>query len=189
VYNEILPQRRADAAEHAAGADCQPADYAQLPGDDIALEVIGGGHEEFSSMRASQRGHDAMMAKRSRVHEALRLIQLIPVARAEAVDRLDEFLLVREVGLPGRLSAANWFILLTLTAQVIGLGVTEPLRPAPCAAGSTRQTNVRAAAAALRWVLSLSVAALVAFAYATSFGWAALALVIHGVLRGLYSPL
>ena len=30
---------------------------------------------------------------------------------------------------------------------------------------------------------------LLAFAYAPGFGWAALALVIHGVLRGLYSPL
>jgi len=119
----------------------------------------------------------------SRVLTLLMLTALLYGASSEALDRLNEFLLVREVGLPGGLSAANWFILLTLAAQVIGLGVTEPLRR------RINPADVRAAAAALRWVLGLSVAALLAFAYAPGFGWAALALVIHGVLRGLYSPL
>lgn len=119
----------------------------------------------------------------SRVLTLLMLTALLYGASSEALDRLNEFLLVREVGLPGGLSAANWFIVLTLAAQVIGLGVTEPLRR------RINPADVRAAAAALRWVLGLSVAALLAFAYAPGFGWAALALVIHGVLRGLYSPL
>jgi MFS family permease len=119
----------------------------------------------------------------SRVLTLLILTALLYGASSEALDRLNEFLLVREVGLPGGLSAANWFILLTLATQVIGLGVTEPLRR------RINPADVRAAAAALRWVLGLSVAALLGFAYAPSFGWAALALVIHGVLRGLYSPL
>lgn len=119
----------------------------------------------------------------SRVLTLLMLTTLLYGASSEALDRLNEFLLVREVGLPGGLSAANWFILLTLAAQVIGLGVTEPLRR------RINPADVRAAAAALRWVLGLSGAALLAFAYAPGFGWAALALVIHGVLRGLYSPL
>ena len=119
----------------------------------------------------------------SRVLTLLMLTALLYGASSEALDRLNEFLLVREVGLPGGLSAANWFILLTLAAQIIGLGVTEPLRR------RINPANVRAAATALRWVLGLSVTALLAFAYAPGFGWAALALVIHGVLRGLYSPL
>ena len=119
----------------------------------------------------------------SRVLTLLMLTALLYGASSEALDRLNEFLLVREVGLPGGLSAANWFIVLTLAAQVIGLGVTEPLRR------RINPADARAAAAALRLVLGLSVVALLAFAYAPGFGWAALALVIHGVLRGLYSPL
>ena len=119
----------------------------------------------------------------SRVLTLLMLTALLYGASSEALDRLNEFLLVREVGLPGGLSAANWFIVLALTVQVVGLAVTEPLR---------RRINpgdIGVASLALRWVLGLSVAALLAFAYAPGFGWAALALVVHGVLRGLYSPL
>ena len=83
----------------------------------------------------------------SRVLTLLMLTALLYGASSEALDRLNEFLLVREVGLPGGLSATNWFILLTLAAQVIGLGVTEPLRR------RTNPADVRAAAATLRWVL------------------------------------
>ncbi|MFK7600687.1 MFS transporter [Deinococcus sp. SM5_A1] len=119
----------------------------------------------------------------SRVLTLLMLSAVLYGASSEALDRLSEFLLVVEVGLPGGLSAANWFVLLALTVQVVGLAVTEPLRR------RIDPADARAAALALRWVLGLSVAALLAFAYAPGFGWAALALVVHGVLRGLYSPL
>ena len=119
----------------------------------------------------------------SRVLSLLMLTALLYGASSEALDRLSEFLLIREVGLPGGLSAAHWFIGLTLAAQVVGLVVTEPLRR------RSNPADARAAALALRWVLGLSVAALLAFAYAPGFGWAALALVVHGVLRGLYTPL
>jgi len=113
----------------------------------------------------------------------LMLSALLYGASSEALDRLNEFLLIREVGLPGGLSAANWFVLLALAAQVVGLAVTEPLRR------RVNPADAAAASRALRWVLGLSVAALLAFASAPSFGWAAAALVGHGVLRGLYSPL
>ncbi|OLV15806.1 MFS transporter [Deinococcus marmoris] len=119
----------------------------------------------------------------SRVLTLLMLSAVLYGASSEALDRLSEFLLVVEVGLPGGLSAANWFVLLALTVQVVGFIVTEPLRR------RIDPADARAAALALRWVLGLSVAALLAFAYAPGFGWAALALVVHGVLRGLYSPL
>ncbi|CAM3625350.1 MFS transporter [Deinococcus saxicola] len=119
----------------------------------------------------------------SRVLTLLMLSALLYGAGSEALDRLNEFLLVREVGLPGGLSAANWFVLLALTVQIVGLAVTEPLRR------RIDPADAQAASLALRWVLGLSVAALLAFAYAPGFGWAALALVVHGVLRGLYSPL
>ncbi|GGO17649.1 hypothetical protein GCM10008949_00010 [Deinococcus humi] len=119
----------------------------------------------------------------SRVLTLLMLSALLYGASSEALDRLNEFLLIREVGLPGGLSAANWFVLLALTAQVVGLAVTEPLRR------RINPADAGAASRALRWVLGLSVAALLAFASAPSFGWAAAALVVHGVLRGLYSPL
>lgn len=119
----------------------------------------------------------------SRVLTLLILSALLYGASSEALDRLNEFLLVEEVGLPGGLSAANWFVLLALTVQFVGLAVTEPLRR------RINPADTRTAALALRWVLGLSVAALLAFAYAPGFGWAAGALVVHGVLRGLYSPL
>ena len=45
------------------------------------------------------------------------------------------------------------------------------------------------AAAALHWVLLLSVAGMLAFAFAPSFWLAALLSVLYGVLSGLYSPL
>ncbi|QFP77561.1 MFS transporter [Deinococcus sp. AJ005] len=119
----------------------------------------------------------------SRVLTLLMLSAVLYGASSEALDRLNEFLLIQEVGLPGGLSAANWFVLLALTVQVVGLIVIEPLRR------RINPADAQAASLALRWVLGLSVAALLAFAYAPNFGWAALALVVHGVLRGLYSPL
>jgi MFS family permease len=119
----------------------------------------------------------------SRVLTLLMLSALLYGASSEALDRLNEFLLIREVGLPGDMSAANWFVLLALAGQVVGLAVTEPLRR------RINPADAASASLALRWVLGLSVAALLAFASASSFGWAAAALVVHGVLRGLYSPL
>ena len=119
----------------------------------------------------------------SRMLTLLMLTGLLYGASSEALDRLNEFLLVVEVGLPGGLSAANWFIMLALTVQIVGLGVTEPLRR------RINPADGRLVALALRWVLGLSIGTLLAFAYAPGFGWAAGALVIHGVLRGLYSPL
>lgn len=119
----------------------------------------------------------------SRVLTLLMLSAVLYGASSEALDRLNEFLLVVEVGLPGGLSAANWFIVLAIIVQLVGLAVTEPLRR------RIHPADARAAALALRWVLGLSAAALLAFAYAPGFGWAAGALVVHGVLRGLYSPL
>ena len=119
----------------------------------------------------------------SRVLILLLLSALLSGASSEALDRLNEYLLVREVGLPGGLSAANWFVLLALTVQVVGLVVTEPLRR------GVGPLDERTAASTLRWVMGLSVAALLAFAHAPNFGWAAAALIVHGVLRGLYAPL
>lgn len=119
----------------------------------------------------------------SRVLTLLMLGAVLYGASSEALDRLNEFLLIREVGLPGGLSAANWLIGLTLAVQIVGFTVTEPLRR------RIRPADAQAASRALRWVLGLSVAALLAFASAPGFGWAAGALVVHGVLRGLYSPL
>ncbi|WP_221091072.1 MFS transporter [Deinococcus aquaedulcis] len=104
-------------------------------------------------------------------------------ASTEALDRLNEFLLLRETGLPGGLSPEGWFIALALTGSLLGWAVLEPLRRR-LDLGQPRQV-----ARTLRVVLGLSVAALLAFALAPSFGWAAGALLLHGVLRGLYSPL
>ncbi|PNY81267.1 MFS transporter [Deinococcus koreensis] len=104
-------------------------------------------------------------------------------ASTEAVDRLNQFLLIRETGLPGGLSAANWFTLLALVGSLVGWLVTEPLRRRLDLSDAAR------VAGALRLVLLGSVAALLAFALAPGFAWAAAALTIHGVLAGLYSPL
>lgn len=61
---------------------------------------------------------------------------LVYGASTEAVDRLNEFLLIRETGLPGGLSPANWFTLLALIGSVVGWGVVEPLRRQRTAASS-----------------------------------------------------
>ncbi|MBZ9750578.1 MFS transporter [Deinococcus sp. HMF7604] len=104
-------------------------------------------------------------------------------ASTEALDRLNEFLLLRETGLPGGLSAQGWFIALALAGSGLGWAVLEPLRR------RLDLSQPAQVARTLRVVLGLSVAALLAFALAPGFGWAAGALLIHGVLRGLYSPL
>lgn len=104
-------------------------------------------------------------------------------ASTEAFDRLHDFLLIRETGLPGGLSTSDWFVALGLTGAVLGWVLIEPLR---------RRLDLSDAgqvARTLRLVLAGSVIALLAFALAPGFGWAAAALLVHGVLRGLYGPL
>ncbi len=128
-------------------------------------------------------GRGVREVRASRVLTLLMLTALLYGAGSEAVDRLNEFLLVREIGLPGGLSAAGWFVLLAVVVQAVGLGVTEPLRRRLTPQGP------HAAARTLRWVLGGRVVALLAFALAPGFGWAASALVVQGVLQGLYSPL
>ncbi|GHF59563.1 MFS family permease [Deinococcus metalli] len=104
-------------------------------------------------------------------------------ASTEAIDRLHEFLLIRETGLPGGLSAADWFVALGVVGALLGWALIEPLRR------RLDLADARQVARTLRAVLAGSVAALLAFALAPGFGWAVGALLVHGVLRGLYSPL
>ncbi|THF85258.1 MFS transporter [Deinococcus sp. KSM4-11] len=104
-------------------------------------------------------------------------------ASTEAVDRLHEFLLIRGTGLPGGLSTSDWFVALSLMGAVLGWLLIEPLRR------RVKLADARQVARTLRAVLAGSVVALLAFAWAPGFGWAVGALLLHGVLRGLYSPL
>lgn len=109
-------------------------------------------------------------------------------ASTEAIDRLHEFLLLRETGLPAALGGvtlgtSDWFVALSLAGAVVGWAVIEPLRR------RLDLGDARRVARTLRVVLAGSVGALLAFAFAPGFGWAAAALLVHGVLRGLYSPL
>ncbi|GGL96663.1 MFS transporter [Deinococcus aerophilus] len=141
------------------------------------------GERQTWTALADTLGRGVREVRASRVLTLLMLTALMYGAGSEAVDRLNEFLLVREIGLPGGLSAAGWFVLLAAAVQAVGLGVTEPLRR------RLTPQEPHAAARTLRWVLGGRVAALLVFALAPGFGWAALALVVQGVLQGLYAPL
>lgn len=121
--------------------------------------------------------------RRSSILTLLMLAALLYGASTEALDRLNDFLLVKEIGLPAGTTPATLFAGLALASNLIGLGVTEPLRR------RLNPANVGQAARAVQAILLLSVLALLAFAFALSFWWAALALVMHGVFRGLYAPL
>ena len=124
----------------------------------------------------------------SRILGLLMLCALLYGASSEALDRLNEFHLIREVGLPQTLTPALWFTLLNLSGLVVGLVLTEPLRrrmeasealgrPAPDRSGW------------LGLLTGLSLLAILAFAFAPGFWWAAAAWTILGALRAIYGPI
>jgi MFS family permease len=123
----------------------------------------------------------------SRVLGLLVFSALLYGASTEAFDRLNEFHLLRDLGLPGRLPGsvppAFWFVALSLTGLVVGLIVTEPLRRRFSAPGGPTPARTLSV---LTW---LSLGCMLAFAFAPDFWWAAAALTGLGVLRGLYGPL
>lgn len=119
----------------------------------------------------------------SRVLGLLVLAGLLYGASSEALDRLNEYHLLRDIGLPGLGSPALWFAGLSLAGLLLGLAVTEPLR---------RHLEVRKVALVARLLgvlTALSLLGILAFAYAPGFWWAAAAQVSLSVVRGLYGPL
>lgn len=121
--------------------------------------------------------------RRSSILTLLMIAALLYGASTEAVDRLNEFLLVKEVGLPAGITPTTLFAGLALASNLIGLLVTEPLRK------RMNPTDTVQASKAVQGILFLSVLALLGFAFAPDFWWAAAALVLHGVFRSLYAPL
>lgn len=138
--------------------------------------------QTWGAMRAVLQGSVAQV-RGSRILSLLLLAAVLYGASGEVFDRLSEFLLVREVGLPVGVSGPLLFAGLALLAQLLGLLVTEPLRR------RLNPANPAQAAGALQAILLLSGLALLAFAYAPGFWWGAASLVAFGVLRGLYDPL
>ena len=119
----------------------------------------------------------------SRVLGLLVLAGLLYGASSEALDRLSEYHLLRDVGLPGRGSPALWFAGLSLAGLLLGLAVTEPLR-------RRLEVGTSALVARLLGLLTVfSLLGLLAFAFAPGFWWAAAALTSLNVVRGLYAPL
>lgn len=121
--------------------------------------------------------------RRSSVLSLLMVAALLYGASTEALDRLNEFLLVKEVGLPAGMTPATLFAGLALASNLIGWLVTEPLRKRLDPADPAQASR------AVQALLLLSVLALLVFAFAPGFWWAAAALVAHGVFRSLYVPL
>ncbi|WP_425147002.1 MFS transporter [Deinococcus sp.] len=119
----------------------------------------------------------------SRVLGLLVLAALLSGASSEAFDRLNEFQLLRGVGLPGVLPAPLWFAALSLAGLVAALIVTEPLRR------RLEHLDARRSARTLSVLTALMAAALLLFAFAHGFVWAAAAMTALNVLRGLYGPL
>ena len=119
----------------------------------------------------------------SRVLGLLVLAGLLYGASSEALDRLNEYHLLRDIGLPGQGSPALWFAGFSLAGLLLGLAVTEPLR---------RRLEVGKAASVARLLgilTALSLLCILAFAFAPGFWWAAVALTGLNVVRGLYAPL
>ena len=111
------------------------------------------------------------------------LAGLLYGASSEALDRLSEYHLLRDIGLPSRGPAALWFAGLSLAGLLLGLAVTEPLR-------RRIEVGKEAPVAGLLGVLTvLSLLGILAFALAPGFWWAAVALTGLNVVRGLYAPL
>lgn len=104
-------------------------------------------------------------------------------ASGEVFERLRDFLLVREVGLPPGVSPATLFAGLALLAHLIGYGLTDLLIRRLGAAQPGR------AATLLRLITALSAALMVVFAFAPDFWVAAGALVFYLVGSSLYGPL
>ncbi|RJF72416.1 MFS transporter [Deinococcus cavernae] len=121
--------------------------------------------------------------RRSSILTLLMVAALLYGASTEALDRLNEFLLVKEVGLPAGMTPATLFAGLALASNLIGWLVTELLRK------RLNPADPAQASRAVQALLLLSVLALLVFAFAPGFWWAAAALVLHGVFRSLYVPL
>jgi MFS family permease len=119
----------------------------------------------------------------NRVLGLLVLSALLYGASTEAFDRLNEFHLLRDLGLPGSVPPAFWFSALSLAGLVVGLIVTEPLRK------RFGPPDARSSGRVLSMLTVLSLGCMLAFAFAPGFWWAAAALTGLGVLRGLYGPL
>ena len=132
----------------------------------------------------------------SRLLGLLVVSALLYGASTEAFDRLNEYHLLRDIGLPGGPFAvpwppAFWFVALSLGGMLVGLIVTEPLRRrfGSSDATSSAPLSARSSGRILSVLTALSLLCMLAFAFAPDFWWAAAALTGLGVLRGLYEPL
>ncbi len=130
----------------------------------------------------------------SRLLGLLVVSALLYGASTEAFDRLNEYHLLRDIGLglPGGPFAVSWppafwFVALSLGGMLVGLIVTEPLRRR--FGSSDAPLSASSAGRILSVLTALSLLCMLAFAFAPSFWWAAAALTGLGVLRGLYGPL
>jgi MFS family permease len=123
----------------------------------------------------------------SRMLGLLMLCALLYGASSEALDRLNEFHLLRGIGLPQTLTPALWFMLLNLSGLVVGLALIEPLRRRM----EANEARGRSSPDRSRWLgllTGLSLLAILAFAFAPGFWWAAAAWTVLGALRALYEP-
>ncbi len=122
----------------------------------------------------------------SRVLLGLLVAALLFGASTEALDRLREYHVLRDVGLRwgGVTLPSTWFFAgLALLGQLVGFIVTEPLRRRVDPADPTQ------AARALRGLTLAGIAALLVFAGAPNLPLVVLALTATDVLRGLYTPI
>lgn len=97
-------------------------------------------------------------------------------ASTEAFDRLSEYHLLRDVGLPGGPSAVSWppafwFVALSLGGMLVGLIVTEPLRRrfGSSDAASSATLSARSSGRLLSVLTALSLLCMLVFAFAPNF--------------------
>jgi MFS transporter, DHA3 family, tetracycline resistance protein len=131
-------------------------------------------------------GGDGLDAARgSRVLMALLVVALFVGMSTEAIDRLWELHLLREVGLPGlgQLSPVSWFGIIQLAGLGLAAMVIGPARR------RVDTSDPRALSRLLSVLTIIEATTMIAFGLTSGFGLAVAAFLVYGGVRGLRGPL
>jgi DHA3 family tetracycline resistance protein-like MFS transporter len=131
-------------------------------------------------------GGDGLDAARgSRMLMALLVVALFVGMSTEAIDRLWELHLLREIGLPGlgQLSPVTWFGIIQLAGLGLAAMVIGPARR------RVDTSDPRALSRLLSVLTIIEATTMIAFGLTSGFGLAVAAFLVYGGVRGLRGPL
>lgn len=123
-----------------------------------------------------------------RTHQVLLLVfasAALHGASTEGFDRLADYHLIRDIGLPaiGDLDRVVWFGLLGAASLVLGIGAMAFVKRRAYLEGDVHVTRV------LTWIDVVLTAMVLVFAFAGSFVLAVVAYLVAGALRGVRGPI